>query len=95
MSILTYVACYKKKHSSAAVLGLGGGGLCSFLQKFLATISVIGVDIDADMLTVAMKWFGLNSNKRLQTEIIDGTEFLEKCVLKGNIFLSDFIFTPF
>ncbi|EFA04484.1 eEF1A lysine and N-terminal methyltransferase homolog [Tribolium castaneum] len=78
MSVATSLACRDKVKGSVVVVGLGGGGLCSFLGKFLPQIRVTAVDIDPEMLEVATKWFGLSQNERLQVVIQDGVKYLEE-----------------
>lgn len=66
-------------NSQVLIIGLGGGGLCSFLQSCQDCIKVKAIDIDPEMLVVAQKWFGLNLNKKLTVEITDGLKYLENC----------------
>ncbi|XP_044267613.1 eEF1A lysine and N-terminal methyltransferase homolog [Tribolium madens] len=83
MSVATSMACMDKEKGSVVVVGLGGGGLCSFLGKFLPQIRVSAVDIDPEMLEVATKWFGLSQNERLQVIIQDGIKYLEEMTAKN------------
>ncbi|XP_063922561.1 eEF1A lysine and N-terminal methyltransferase homolog [Zophobas morio] len=83
MSVAAHLATRKRQPSSVAVVGLGGGGLCSFLYKFLPKTRITAVDIDPEMLEVATKWFGLVQNERLKVVIQDGVEFLGKMAAAG------------
>lgn len=83
MSIATCMACKNKQKASIALIGLGGGGLCSFLRKFLPNVSVIAVDIDKEMLKVATTWFGLQIDSNLIVKIEDGIEYLKKTAALG------------
>lgn len=83
MSIAAYLACKNKKQSSLAVIGLGGGGLCSFLNKFLPKANIVGVDIDKEMLKVATDWFSFQQNEKVKAKIQDGIEFLEEMKAKS------------
>lgn len=85
MSIAVKIAAQNKRRSTTAVIGLGGGGLCMFLRKFLPNNRVIAVDIDADMLDVARKWFGLKPDGMLTVQIMDGIKFLEHSETAGMI----------
>lgn len=87
MTIPAYLACKNKKKSSLAVIGLGGGGLCCFLNKFLPKTSITGVDIDKDMLTVATEWFDFHQNEKMKAKIQDGMEYLEELKENGIILL--------
>ncbi|CAH0557061.1 unnamed protein product [Brassicogethes aeneus] len=66
-----------------AVIGLGGGGLCSFLHKFLPDSKVLGVDIDKDMLKIAMEWFSFQQNEKLGARIEDGVQFIKEKAQNG------------
>lgn len=83
MSIAVKVAVQNKRRSSAVVIGLGGGGLCAFLRKFVPNTRLIAVDIDQDMLDVSKNWFGLKTDKMLTVKIMEGTKFLEDAACAG------------
>ncbi|CAG9771157.1 unnamed protein product [Ceutorhynchus assimilis] len=76
MSIAAHAAV--NKNSKVVVLGLGGGGLCSFLHNFLPQTDIVGVEIDPEMLKIATKWFGFQPNSKLQAKIQDGLEFIRQ-----------------
>ncbi|XP_067624855.1 eEF1A lysine and N-terminal methyltransferase homolog [Eurosta solidaginis] len=61
------------------VVGLGGGGLCSFLHAALPESFVTAVEIDPIMLEVAEQFFELKQDKRFHVVIDDGLNFLEVC----------------
>ncbi|XP_022919129.2 eEF1A lysine and N-terminal methyltransferase homolog [Onthophagus taurus] len=65
------------KKESLAVIGLGGGGLCTFLHKFLPKTRIKVIDIDEDMLKIATEWFGFVKSEEVVVEILDGLIFLE------------------
>ncbi|KAJ8939942.1 hypothetical protein NQ318_007870 [Aromia moschata] len=83
MSLAAYIACSGKKKSILSVIGLGGGGLCSFLHKFLPKTDIIGVEIDADMLKIATDWFGFQQNDKLKVRIMDGLKYLQETAETG------------
>lgn len=78
MSMAAHLVCRDKKKSSIVVIGLGGGGLCSFMHKFLPKVNIIAVDIDEDMLKIATDWFAFQPNDRLTTKIQDGLQYLKE-----------------
>ncbi|XP_059608675.1 eEF1A lysine and N-terminal methyltransferase homolog [Phlebotomus argentipes] len=57
------------------LIGLGGGGLCLFMQQCLKS-RITAVEIDAEMLQVATKFFGLEQSDSLRVVIDDGLNFL-------------------
>lgn len=78
MSIAAYMICQNKPNPKITVLGLGGGGLCSFLHKFIPSAVITGVDVDPEMLKIATEWFSFVQNDKLQAKIQDGLEFIRQ-----------------
>lgn len=68
-----------------AMIGLGGGCLCTFIHETLKYTNITAVDIDPAMLSVATDYFGLTQDNRLRVVIDDGIEFLKKAVKNGKI----------
>lgn len=62
------------------VVGLGGGGLCTFMHELLKRTRITAVEIDPIMLEVAEQFFELKQDNRFHVVIDDGVEFLERCV---------------
>ncbi|XP_055859084.1 eEF1A lysine and N-terminal methyltransferase homolog [Episyrphus balteatus] len=65
------------------VVGLGGGGLCTFIRAALTNVSVTAVEIDPIMLEVAEQYFELKQDKRLHVVIDDGVAFVNRCKEKA------------
>lgn len=82
MSVAAATAIVAAAAPSIVVVGLGGGGLCSFLHKFVPKARITGVDVDADMLKVANDWFGLKQDDKLTALIMDGLKFIEDAAVK-------------
>ncbi|XP_039483074.1 eEF1A lysine and N-terminal methyltransferase homolog [Drosophila santomea] len=61
------------------VIGLGGGGLCSFLHAALPQARITAVEIDPIMLEVAEQYFELKQDTRFHVVIDDGLDFVERC----------------
>lgn len=87
MSIAAGIACFNKEKPSIAVIGLGGGGLCMFLRKFLPKAHITAVEIDADMFKIASEWFGLKVDEKLVVNITDGIQFIEEAYNKGKFLI--------
>lgn len=83
MSRAVHMITKKDKPADVAIIGLGGGGLCGFLRKFLPRINITAVDIDPEMLEVATKYFGLNVDDQMKIDITDGLQFLSTNATKG------------
>ncbi|XP_069674155.1 eEF1A lysine and N-terminal methyltransferase homolog isoform X1 [Periplaneta americana] len=72
--------------SNVAVIGLGGGGLCTFLQHCFQKVRITAVDIDPAMLEVATEYFDLVQDERLDVYIRDGAQFIQQAAEKGTQF---------
>ncbi|XP_033608724.1 eEF1A lysine and N-terminal methyltransferase homolog isoform X3 [Cryptotermes secundus] len=71
---------------NVAVIGLGGGGLCTFLQHCFQKVRITAVDIDPAMLEVATEYFNLVQDERLDVYIRDGVQFIQQAAEKGTSF---------
>ncbi|XP_054285065.1 eEF1A lysine and N-terminal methyltransferase homolog [Macrosteles quadrilineatus] len=78
---VTMVATEKPFH--VLVIGLGGGGLCTYIHNCFLSVRVTAVDIDPKILEVATKYFHLKEDERLQTVIEDGLDYLKKAASSG------------
>ncbi|XP_064535477.1 eEF1A lysine and N-terminal methyltransferase homolog [Drosophila montana] len=76
--------CPKKDiQNDVLVIGLGGGGLCSFLHAAFPQTRITAVEIDPIMLEVAEQYFELKQDDRLHVVIDDGLAFVERCCNEG------------
>ncbi|XP_053695220.1 eEF1A lysine and N-terminal methyltransferase homolog [Sabethes cyaneus] len=66
------------------IVGLGGGGLCTFMRQCLKSINLVAVEIDPEMLSVATQYFGLKLDERLKVEIKDGIDYLAESAQNVN-----------
>ncbi|WP_144212705.1 spermidine synthase [Shewanella donghaensis] len=76
------------KPKSAIILGLGGGGLVHALRRYDAAIKLTTVELRADVIDVAKRFFQLPVGKKLNVMHQDGSEFL----INGNHKKVDIIF---
>ncbi|XP_062548546.1 eEF1A lysine and N-terminal methyltransferase homolog [Armigeres subalbatus] len=76
----------KAGNNNVMVVGLGGGGLCTFIHQCLRNTKMTAVEIDPEMLTVATNYFGLTLDDRLRVEIKDGMDYLTECVQQDHRF---------
>lgn len=83
MIISALVAFDNKKDPSMAILGVGGGGLCSFMNKFKTKVKITGIEIDPDIIEIATKWFGLQKNETLEIRVQDGLQYLREIRNEG------------
>ncbi|XP_010423558.1 PREDICTED: methyltransferase-like protein 13 [Camelina sativa] len=66
-----------KSRPKALCIGVGGGGLLSFLRIQLG-FEVTGVEIDPEVLRIARQYFGLEESSAC-VHVEDGIEFLKRC----------------
>ncbi|MBI4292805.1 MAG: fused MFS/spermidine synthase [Betaproteobacteria bacterium] len=59
------------------VVGLGGGTLPSFLRKHYPEAWIDAVEIDAEVVDVAKKFFGFREDARMRAHVDDGRRFIE------------------
>ncbi|XP_065339265.1 eEF1A lysine and N-terminal methyltransferase homolog [Cloeon dipterum] len=90
---VTYLACdhhrlmclglaqYEKP--DVLIIGLGGGGLCSFIARCFSGCHLTAVEIDSAMLMVAESYFGLTLGDHLKVEIGDGLQYIKNGVASG------------
>ncbi|KFB38679.1 AGAP008472-PA-like protein [Anopheles sinensis] len=69
--------------ASVAVIGLGGGGLCTFIRECLKASTITAVEIDPEIERIAVKYFGLTLDNRLRVVIEDGIRFLAEEANRG------------
>lgn len=87
MVLAASISCNQKKDAKVAVLGVGGGGLCSFLNKYRPKMKTIGIEIDSEIVEIASKWFGLKRNDTLEIRVQDGLEYLKELGKEGMHFV--------
>ena len=71
------------------IVGLGGGSLPSLLRKHYPRMTIDVVDIDADVLAVAKRYFGFREDALMRVCIEDGRRFIEKCKQPYDIIFLD------
>ncbi|XP_058120843.1 eEF1A lysine and N-terminal methyltransferase homolog [Anopheles ziemanni] len=69
--------------TAVAVIGLGGGGLCTFIRECLKSSTITAVEIDPEIERIAVKYFGLTLDNRLRVVIEDGIRFLAEEATRG------------
>uniref|UniRef100_A0A1B6FY48 Methyltransferase type 11 domain-containing protein n=1 Tax=Cuerna arida TaxID=1464854 RepID=A0A1B6FY48_9HEMI len=68
------------------VLGLGGGGLCTYIRHCFPMVRITAVDIDPAIYEVATKYFDLQEDEHLKVVIEDGLDYLKNSAKKGTKF---------
>ncbi|XP_076766144.1 eEF1A lysine and N-terminal methyltransferase homolog [Xylocopa sonorina] len=78
MSIGVSAAINPKECEEIMIVGLGGGGLCTFLYNCFAKLKITTVEIDETILKIATDYFGLILDNRMKVEIADGIQFIKE-----------------
>ncbi|THB67278.1 MAG: methyltransferase domain-containing protein [Gammaproteobacteria bacterium] len=68
---------FKDNAEDLLLLGLGGGAMLRFINKELPQSNVTAIDIDADVIEVAEKQFGIPHNKKNTIKQSDALFYLE------------------
>eukprot|EP00118_Oscarella_pearsei_P016535 m.158478 g.158478 ORF g.158478 m.158478 type:complete len:692 (+) comp38743_c0_seq11:626-2701(+) len=79
ISGLAWLECLSEAEGiSVLVIGLGGGGLISYLSHFFPSFKLTVVDIDADIVAIAKTWFGFQESKNVDVIVADGLEYISQ-----------------
>lgn len=62
---------------SVLLVGLGGGGLPTYIHTYYPHIKLDVVDIDPEIVTIATEWFGFQQDNNLQAHVADGLTFIQ------------------
>ncbi|WZZ23149.1 eEF1A lysine and N-terminal methyltransferase [Brassica rapa] len=81
---LSLIGCDLKRRPKALCIGVGGGGLVSFLKLKLG-FEVTGVEIDPEVVRIARCYFGLEE-RFASVHVGDGVEFLKRLDDDGSKF---------
>ncbi|KAH3791689.1 hypothetical protein DPMN_145178 [Dreissena polymorpha] len=68
---------------SVLLIGLGGGGLPSFMHQFFTKVNIEVVDIDPEIVAIAIEWFEFQPDDKLRVCVDDGLKFVENQREKG------------
>ncbi|XP_075214630.1 eEF1A lysine and N-terminal methyltransferase homolog isoform X2 [Lycorma delicatula] len=71
------------------IIGLGGGGLCMFIRKYLPQVFITVVDIDPEVKNIAVSYFCLKEDDHLKVIISDGLEYIKNTDEKFDAVLFD------
>ncbi|KAJ8688488.1 hypothetical protein QAD02_024283 [Eretmocerus hayati] len=80
MSVGLKSALQKRDVGRIIIIGLGGGGLCTFIRQYLPQADIIVVEIDECILKVAKEYFDLAVGEKMQVNIADGIEYIRNSV---------------
>lgn len=70
-------------------VGLGMGGMPSFLRAIMPDADIDVVEIDPGVVSTAREWFGFREDERLRVSVKDGREFIKGAREKYDIIFLD------
>lgn len=65
------------------LVGLGGGGLPTYIHQFFPEVCLDVVDIDPEVVTIATEWFGFSPDDKMMAHVADGLQFVKEEKEKG------------
>ena len=74
---------------SVLIIGLGGGTVANLIQDIWPTISITGIEIDAEMVRLGKKYLGLKETKRLNVIIGDALQVVPQLKKEFDLILVD------
>lgn len=80
------------------MMGLGGGLITSYLFARIPGLEIDAVDIDPEVVRLAHKYFGVPSDPRYRTHVLDGRLFVEQAKAPWDLIMLDAFrgaFVPF
>ncbi len=75
MSIATI---YPQDVKRVLIIGLGAGGISTYLGRFLPDATIDGVELDPGVIDVAKKYFGIRETSKVRLIESDGRVFLNR-----------------
>jgi spermidine synthase len=75
---MTIAAIFPQEIKRVLVLGLGGGSIPVYLQRFLPDAAIDAVELDPGVIDVAKKYFGLRETGKLRLITGDARMFLNR-----------------
>jgi spermidine synthase len=76
--VMSASLAFVKNPQRVLIVGLGGGTIPNFLHKHFPQVEIDVVDIDADVVDVAKRFFGFQEDATLHVHVADGRRFIEE-----------------
>lgn len=73
---MTIGLAYKPDAKNLLEIGLGGGRTATYLYESLPELDVTAVELDAEVVRMAIKHFGVKEADNFEVEIMDGRRYL-------------------
>lgn len=92
---LTAAVAYAEKLDTLLMIGMGGGSTSWYLHKHIPEASVTAVELDAEMIRLARKYFKMTPQPNLRIEEADGRLFLARDKTAYDLIMVDAYRGPF
>ena len=86
---LSLALAYRPEAQNILVVGLGGGSAPKRFWRDFPDLEVQAVELDEAVVDVAYRWFGLPRDERLQVEVEDGRQYLQRNELRWDVIVLD------
>jgi len=80
---------FVKEPRDVLIIGLGGGTIPNFLHRHYPEAAIDVVDIDPEVVAVAMRFFGFQEDGLLRVHVADGRKFVQEALKQYDIVYLD------
>ena len=92
---LTTALAYPEKTDSVLEIGLGGGRTAAYLNLHMPELDILSVELDPDVIELAIKYFDLKPNEKFKIEAQDGRIHMVRNKAKHDVIFVDAYRGPF
>ncbi|VDP14169.1 unnamed protein product [Heligmosomoides polygyrus] len=71
--------------ANVLIIGMGAGALNSYLYTTYPKMNITVVELEPEMVRIALRWFNLTMDARQRVLTMDGVEFLKSAVAQGTL----------
>lgn len=83
------VKLQNRRLDNVLILGLGAGNAAAILREQGRDCRIVGVEIDAEMIRLGRKYFGLDADPRLEVVCADAIAFVHTCAERFDLVIVD------
>ena len=85
---------FQPEQQDAIIVGLGGGSMIHFLQKYDPQVNIEAVEIDPVVVELAERYFAVKQKKNVRLVIADAFDYLKKTTKKYDTIYMDAFLKP-
>lgn len=87
--LMTIGLAYPKQIQQALILGMGGGSLWNYVDRYYPEASLDAVDIDTEIFRIAKQYFKVKNSPKSKMYAVDAWQFIQTTPKKYDIIFSD------